>query len=168
MKEHIHIILTGGTIEKSYNPVTEQTAFLCKSILPDYLNDVIKAYPHLSFDFVSQIDSLDMTDNLRSNILHSIKQTLAKKIIVTHGTSTMADTAVYLAKHLGKTDKTIVLTGAMIPLKEFAMSDAGFNLGYAMASVQTADAGIYIAMNASLFDAGKVVKNVAIGKFEGV
>ena len=168
MTSDIHFILTGGTIEKSYDPITEKPEFLCNSILPDYLSDVIKAYPHLSFETICQIDSLDMTDNMRSNILHTIKQTAAKHIIITHGTSTMEETAQYLAQNLGDTDKTIILTGAMIPLKEFTMSDGGFNLGYAMAQAQTAPAGIYIAMNSRLFDAGKVIKNTKIGQFEAL
>ncbi len=167
MKEHMHFILTGGTIEKSYDPITEKPEFRCTSIIPNYLSDIIKACTDLTFNSICQIDSLDMTDNMRSNILHAVKQTAAKNILITHGTSTMEDTAQYLAQNLPDNDKTIVLTGAMIPLKEFAMSDGGFNLGYAMAQVQTADVGIYIAMNARLFDAGKVVKNVKIGQFEG-
>ncbi|MGH1456601.1 MAG: asparaginase domain-containing protein [Alphaproteobacteria bacterium] len=162
----IHFILTGGTIEKSYDPTTEKPEFRHLSILPDYFDSIIKTYPDLTFETLAQIDSLDMTDDLRSKIVKAVQKSAAKHIIIVHGTSTMPQTAEYLAKHLGEHGKTIILTGAMIPLKEFAMSDAGFNLGYAMAKAEDTPSGVYIAMNAHLFPAGSVTKNTEIGRFE--
>jgi L-asparaginase len=162
----VHIILTGGTIEKAYDPLTEKPEFNHHSILPDYLNTVIKAYPDITFETLSQIDSVDMTDTLRDDIVKSVQCSSSGHIVIVHGTSTMSKTAIYLEKHLGNHDKTIILTGAMIPLKEFAMSDGGFNLGYALAKVLDAPKGVYVAMNACLFPADHVVKNTKIGRFE--
>jgi len=163
---NIHIILTGGTIEKTYDPLTEKPEFRLQSILPDYLKDVIKVYPYLTYETVSQIDSVNMNDDLRSDIVKAIEQTSIKRIIIVHGTSTMPDTARFLQKNPCISGKTVIMTGAMIPLKEFAMSDGGFNLGYAIAQVQNAEAGVYIAMNANLFKANDVIKNTNIGRFE--
>ena len=163
---NIHVILTGGTIEKSYDPLTEKPEFRSQSIIPNYLKDVIKAYPFLTYETVSQIDSVHMDDAVRAKIVKVIQRTSISRIIIVHGTSTMADTARYLEQHLEDSDKTIILTGAMIPLKEFAMSDGGFNLGYAIGQVQCAAAGIYLAMNARLFGSEEVTKNTDIGRFE--
>ena len=163
---NIHVILTGGTIEKSYDPLTEKPEFRSQSILPDYLKDVIKAYPYLTYETVSQIDSFHMDDKVRSKIAKVIDQTSIKRIIIVHGTSTMEDTARYLEANSDVGDKTIILTGAMIPIKEFAMSDGGFNLGYAIAQAQNAQPGIHLAMNARLFTADEVTKNTNTGRFE--
>lgn len=164
----IHFILTGGTIEKAYSPLTEKPEFRHESILPDYFKTIIQMHPEVTFQTLAQIDSLDMTDDLRSKIVTAVQQSASRCIIIVHGTSTMQHTAEYLAKNLDEQNKTIILIGAMIPLKEFAMSDAGFNLGYAMAKVEDASSGIYIAMNARLFEAGSVYKNTNIGRFECV
>lgn len=166
MGDAIHIILTGGTIEKAYDPLTEKPEFKKQSIIPDYCKRIIQAYPDLTFETISQIDSVHMTEEVRSNIFNAIQNAPCQKILVIHGTLTMPDTARYLVDHLKNTDKTVILTGAMIPLKEFAMSDGGFNLGYAIASVQSASAGVYLAMNATLFGAKDVLKNTEIGRFE--
>ena len=162
----IHVILTGGTIEKTYDPITEKPEFHTNSILPDYFKNIIKAYPDMSYEVVSQIDSLDMRDDTRDDILKAIEKTPAQHVLIVHGTGTMRISAQYIENHLGETDKTIILTGAMIPLKELAMSDAGFNLGFAIAKLQHAEPGVYVAMNAKLFDAHGVKKNRDIGRFE--
>ncbi len=163
---NIHVILTGGTIEKSYDPLTEKPEFRSQSILPDYLKDVIKAYPYLTYERVSQIDSVHMDDTVRGKIAKVIEQTSITRIIIVHGTSTMEDTARYLEANINVGDKTVILTGAMIPIKEFAMSDGGFNLGYAIAQAQNAPSGIHLAMNARLFTADEVTKNTDTGRFE--
>ena len=162
----IHFILTGGTIEKAYDPLTEKPELTDKSIIPKYLQNMIKPYVGLSFDIVSHLDSREITDDIRADIVQAVNRSPSQHVVIVHGTSTMELTAQYLAEHLADTDKTIVLTGAMIPLKEFAMSDGGFNLGFATASVQTAPAGIYLAMNAELFCPKKVTKNTENGRFE--
>lgn len=162
----IHIILTGGTIEKSYDPLTERPEFKSTSIIPDYLAQIVKAYPAISFETLCQIDSLQMTEEIRARILARIQACRARRILIIHGTSTMQDTARYLEENLGAHDKTIILTGAMIPMKEFAMSDGGFNLGYAIAALEYKQSGIYLCMNARCFSASSVVKNTDLGRFE--
>lgn len=161
----IHFILTGGTIEKAYDPLTEKPEFKHRSILPDYLQDIVKVYSTLNFETVAQIDSSGMCDAIRGNIVKAVDATEYTHIVIVHGTSTMEVTAQYLEENIKSRGKTIVLTGAMIPLKEFAMSDGGFNLGYAIAQVQTAPAGVYVAMNAQLFSAGDVTKDTQQGRF---
>ena len=125
MSADIHFILTGGTIEKSYDPTTEKPEFLSESLIPDYLSKSVKAIPSFGFTNLCQIDSSVMTDDIRAQILDAVKDAPSSRVIIIHGTSTMTDTAEYLAEHLGDHKKTIILTGAMIPLKEFAMSDGG-------------------------------------------
>ncbi len=106
-----------------------------------------------------------MTDDIRGQIVQSIEKTESKRIIITHGTSTLTNTAEFLSERLGASDKTAVLTGAMIPLKEFAMSDGGFNLGHAVCAAQTLESGVYICMNAQTFKAGEAVKDVQQARF---
>jgi len=166
--EPVHILLTGGTIEKSYDPQTEKPEFQGSSVVPDYLLRTIKVYPVLSFETICQIDSLDMDDFIRKKILLAIQGTSAMRVLVVHGTSTMTDTAAYLSHRLQGLQKTVVLTGAMIPMKEFAMSDGGFNLGFALAEVLSKPSGVYVSMNARSFPAGQVTKNVTAGRFEGL
>jgi L-asparaginase len=109
------------------------------------------------------IDSLDMTEQDRALIADHCIKAEEKKIIITHGTDTMADTARFLADRI--TDKTIVITGAMIPYK-FGSSDGLFNLGSAMAFVQSLPHGIYVAMNGRFFPWNNVRKNRKTGEFE--
>jgi len=109
------------------------------------------------------IDSLEMTDTDRELIAHQCREADEDKIIITHGTDTMAATAEFLSRVLS--GKTIVLTGAMIPYK-FGSSDGLFNLGGALAFVQTLPNGVYVAMNGRYFKAGNVRKNRQTGEFE--
>jgi L-asparaginase len=110
-------------------------------------------------------DSLEFTDAERKLIGDACLNTAAQRILITHGTDTMTQTAEYLAKHM--TDKTIVLTGAMVPYK-FGSSDGMFNLGSALAFVQMLPPGVYISMNGKCFKAGEVRKNLDRGEFEAI
>ncbi len=109
------------------------------------------------------VDSLEMTEMDREGIAEQCNQCEEKKIIITHGTDTMAETGHILAKKVK--NKTIILTGAMIPIK-FGSSDGLFNLGGALAFVQTLPAGVYIAMNGRYFNWDNVRKNKLTGRFE--
>jgi L-asparaginase len=111
------------------------------------------------------IDSLDMTDSDREIIAKHCIETAEDKIVITHGTDTMVETAKFLAQKIP--NKTIVITGAMIPYK-FGSSDGLFNLGSALAFVQTLPAGIYISMNGRYFLWNNVRKNKSIGEFEEI
>lgn len=109
------------------------------------------------------VDSLDMTDADREVILHHCKSVTEEQILITHGTDTMAETAAFLAKE--QLNKTIVITGAMIPYK-FGSSDGFFNLGAALAFAQTLPAGVYVAMNGRYYNWNNVRKNKKTGYFE--
>jgi L-asparaginase len=109
------------------------------------------------------IDSLEMTNNHRQLIADHCLDAVEEKIIITHGTDTMSDTASFLAPLIQH--KTIVLTGAMIPYK-FGSSDGLFNLGSALAFVQSLPKGVYVAMNGKFFKWDNVRKNRQTGQFE--
>lgn len=111
------------------------------------------------------IDSLEMTNEDRELIAHQCNQCEEDKIIITHGTDTMSITARVLAEKVK--NKTIVLTGAMIPIK-FGSSDGLFNLGGALAFVQTLSPGVYVAMNGRWFNWDNVRKNKQTGVFEEI
>ena len=110
--------------------------------------------------------SLDETD--RKNILKTAQNSPCKKIIITHGTYTMPDTARYLKANLKVRDKTIILTGSMIPLKGFSPSDGPFSLGYSVAKVQDLGHGIYVCMNGKVFSPNEIVKLLSEGRFGSV
>ncbi len=168
MQKKIHIIITGGTIDSYYYPPQETSVPNEKTIIPEYVSQKIKPHNNVSYEEFSMLDSGEITDKLRAQLVQSISNTDAQSIIITHGTNTMQATAEYLAHNIPNIEKTIILTGSMIPLKEFAMSDGGFNLGYAMAQAQIVQGGVYIAMNAQLFKAGNVTKDTSVGRFEFV
>lgn len=109
------------------------------------------------------VDSLEMTDEDRELIAHQCNHSEEDRIIITHGTDTMSETAQYLAERVK--NKTIVLTGAMIPIK-FGSSDGLFNLGSALAFAQTLPVGVYVAMNGRYFNWDNVRKNKQTGMFE--
>lgn len=111
------------------------------------------------------VDSLEMTDEDRELIAHQCNHSEEDRIIITHGTDTMSETAQYLAQKVK--NKTIVLTGAMIPIK-FGSSDGLFNLGSALAFAQTLPVGVYVAMNGRYFNWDNVRKNKQTGMFEEV
>lgn len=164
--EKLHIIITGGTIDKHYDPPTQLNQMNDDSVLPSYFSDIIKPHLDISYDMLCMCDSNEITDEMRADILSRIQNTSAQHIIITHGTDTMPETARQLDGQTG--DKTVILTGAMIPLKEFAMSDGGFNLGFAIAEALSKPAGVYLSMNAKSFAPDKVAKNFDIARFEDV
>jgi len=157
----IRIFITGGTFDKEYNEITGKLYF--KDTHMREILDLGRSKLDVSIRTLMMIDSLDMTDSDRNLILENCVSTKGDQIIVTHGTDTMTDTAKLLAT--GNLEKTIVLTGAMIPFK-FGTSDGLFNLGSALGFVQSLPHGVYIAMNGQCFDYDKVKKNKGTGVFE--
>jgi L-asparaginase len=157
----IRIFVTGGTFDKEYNEITGQLYFK-ETHVPEMVTRS-RVSPEVAVTTLMMIDSLDMKPGDRELILKNCKATPEDKIILTHGTDTMAVTAAALA---GKVPgKTIVLTGAMIPYK-FGSSDGFFNLGCALAFVQTLPAGVYVSMNGRYFNWDNVRKNRQTGTFE--
>jgi L-asparaginase len=157
----IRLFVTGGTFDKEYNELTGQLFFK-----DSHINEILKlgrSRLDLSVRTLMLIDSLEMTDTDRNIILESCQSCDENKIVITHGTDTMTETAKYLAGKIP--DKTLVITGAMIPYK-FGSSDGLFNLGSALAFVQSLPAGIYIAMNGRYYDWNNCKKNKQTGFFE--
>ncbi len=159
----IRIIITGGTFDKEYNELNGQL-FFKDTHLPEMLR-LGRSVLEVDVNTLMMIDSLDMTDEHRKSIAAACIGAEENMILITHGTDTMTETAEYLATVVA--DKTIVLTGAMVPYK-FGSSDGLFNLGSAMAFVQTLSAGVYVAMNGRYHKAGTVKKNKATGLFEAL
>lgn len=157
----IRIFITGGTFDKEYNELTGQL-FFKDSHLPEMLELGRNLVP-VDIRTLMMIDSLEMTDDDRDLIAEHCIKSPEDKIIITHGTDTMSETAKILADKVK--DKTIVLTGAMIPYK-FGSSDGLFNLGSALAFVQTLPHGVYVVMNGRFFNANNVRKNKQTGEFE--
>ena len=160
----IRIFVTGGTFDKEYNELTGALAFK-DTHLPEMLR-LGRCRVDVSIRTLMMIDSLDMTDADRRLIVEQCRQTGEPRIVITHGTDTMVETAHSLATAAPALDgKTIVLTGAMIPYA-FGSSDGLFNLGSALSFVQVLPAGVYLAMNGRSFRWDQVRKNRQTGVFE--
>ena len=158
----IHLLVTGGTFGKEYNELTGEL-FFKHTHLPDMLR-LGRCLLEAQIDTLMMIDSLQMTDSDRRLILDRCLQSPHSRIVITHGTDTMEQTAAVLGAAVS--DKTIVLTGAMVPYT-FGSSDGMFNLGTALAFVQTLSPGVYVAMNGRCFHWDTVRKNRDRGIFEG-
>jgi len=158
----VYILATGGTIDKVHNEIEETLEFPRKSQVPLMLSDCkISNFKHR---VIMLKDSLDMDDADRRLIYNEILAVFEKSIVLTHGTSTMAETAEYLKDKI--VNKTVVLTGAMRPFA-FSRSDAPFNFGAAVVASQVLPPGVYVTMNGQVFEAGQVDKNIETGVFEG-
>lgn len=161
MENKIKVFITGGTFDKEYNELNGSLYFKETHLFE--MLDLGRSRLNLSIDTLMMKDSLDFEEADRATIADACSKCQEDKIVITHGTDTMTITASYLAKHCP--NKTIVLTGAMVPYK-FGSSDGLFNLGSALAFVQVLPKGVYIAMNGKIFEANKVQKNTDKGEFE--
>lgn len=159
----IQIFVTGGTFDKNYNYITGKLFFQ-----DSHLTQMLKrgrCTLDIDVKTLMMVDSTEMTEEDRAIILHNCKRNSARNIVITHGTDTMTETAKYLAAAEIE-DKTIILTGAMIPYAFGTSSDGFFNLGSAMAFAQTLPSGVYVAMNGRCFFWDEVKKNTKTGFFE--
>jgi L-asparaginase len=157
----IRIFVTGGTFDKTYDEIRGQLAFK-----ETHLSEMLKlgrSRVEVSIQPLMMIDSLEMTDTDRELIVRSCAQCPEARILITHGTDTMVETAAAVAR--GVSGKTVVLTGAMIPYA-FGSSDGLFNLGSALSFAQVLPSGVYIAMNGRHFSWNRVRKNRESGVFE--
>lgn len=159
----VRILITGGTFDKEYDEIKGKL-FFDKTHIKELL-DLGRCKLEVNISTLMLIDSLIMTNQDRLRIKNSCKEVYEKQIVITHGTDTMTKTAKILAKE--KLDKTIVLTGAMIPY-DFGSSDGLFNVGSALAFSQALPSGVYIAMNGKYFQWDSVEKNRGTGIFEKV
>lgn len=158
----IKIFTTGGTIDKIY--FDQKSEY---EVGPPYISGLlseIKVNFDYSLETLFRKDSLDITIEDRILLRKKICAEKIDRIIITHGTDTMTETGMFLA---GFNDKVIVLTGAMEPAK-FKTSDAVFNIGTAIAAVQTLSPGVYIAMNGRVYSPFDIIKNIETGKFEEI
>lgn len=161
---HIRILVTGGTFDKEYDELTG-TLFFRDTHVQEMLRRG-RARLELTIETVMMIDSLDMDERGRAAIVARCREAAENAIVVTHGTDTMCETAAALARAQLQ-DKTIVLTGAMVPYA-FGSSDGLFNLGSALSFVQVLPAGVYVAMNGRHFSWNAVRKNRETGVFEAL
>lgn len=160
---NIRVFVTGGTFDKEYNELNGQLYFK-----DSHLSEMLKL-GRCKLDFnirtLMMVDSLEMDETDRKIIVENCKKTPEERILITHGTDTMVETARFIANDIQ--NKTIVLTGAMIPYK-FGSSDGLFNLGSSLAFVQTLPHGVYISMNGRIFNWDNVAKNRKLGEFEEI
>jgi L-asparaginase len=163
MPDTIRILVTGGTFDKEYNEITGEL-FFKRTHLPDMLRLGRCRLP-VAVETLFMIDSLDMTGSGRGLILKRCLEAGENRIVVTHGTDSMELTAALLGPNVA--GKTVILTGAMVPYT-FGSSDGLFNLGTALAFVQTLPPGVYVAMNGRCFRWDAVRKNRQLGIFESL
>jgi len=166
-KAAVHLIITGGTIDSFYDGASDTVIPRKQSILPQYFRG-LRLSTKVRFSTVCMKDSRRLTTRDVSDVLRLIERSPEKKIIVTHGTYTLPDTARYLHRHLHRRDCTVVLTGSMTPLDSFALSDAGFNLGYAFSQVLVLPSGVHVCMNGRAFDPDDVIKILYEGRFSSI
>ena len=157
----IKLLITGGTIDKQYDELTGELIFTQSGV--ENMLAQGRAKLDISPETIMLKDSLDMDDNDRQQILKACLACDESQIVITHGTDTMVETSQVLAAEIK--DKTIVLLGAMVPY-QFKNSDALFNLGCAIAAVQTLENGVYITMNGKVFNFDEVSKNKEVGEFQ--
>lgn len=159
----IRILVTGGTFDKEYDELTGRLFFK-----ETHLHEMLRlgrCRVSVTVETVMMVDSLEMTDADRTRVASICRQAPEDRIVLTHGTDTMVETAAVLARE--RTAKTIVLTGAMVPWA-FGSSDGLFNLGSALSFVQTLPTGVYVAMNGRCFSWDEVRKDRAHGIFEKI
>lgn len=154
----VHVIATGGTIDKEYTLAGELG--IGDPMVPSLL-EIGRCWLDLTVERVCGKDSLDMTDEDRALVRRHVLAAPADRVLIIHGTDTMVETAAVL---VGDVDKVIVLTGAMVPAR-MRDTDAAFNLGLAVAALQTMPPGIWIAMSGRIFPADAVRKDTTVGRF---
>ena len=158
----IKIFTTGGSIDKVYSTVSSQFEVGA----PQAAAILGEANVGIEYEIEALLakDSLELTDADREMITRRVREETCRYVLITHGTDTMVNTARALT---GIPGKVIVLTGAMQPAA-FKHSDAAFNLGFALAALQTLTEGVYIAMNGRVFDPIRVRKNLQLDRFEEI
>lgn len=159
----IRILVTGGTFDKRYDELRGQLSFEDTHVLE--MLRLGRCRLDVEIETLMMIDSLEMTDADRARIVERCRACDESRVVVTHGTDTMPETGLALTE--AAIDKTIVLTGAMVPYA-FGSSDGMFNLGSALSFVQTLPPGVFVAMNGRCFAGDGVRKNRETGVFEGV
>jgi L-asparaginase len=161
----ILILATGGTFDKEYDELTGRLDFADTHL--SHMLELGRCRLEVSVRTAMLVDSLEMTAADRELLVAQCRRAKESRIVITHGTDTMVETAAALAHGLEGAGKTVVLTGAMIPFV-FGSSDGLFNLGSALSFVQTLPAGVYVAMNGRCLPWDNCRKNRALGVFEPI
>lgn len=170
-KNHIHLLKMGGTIEfkdPGYELMNQQMMKLDTSI-ENYLKNMVKPHFSYSFESVCDKDSRDINSEDLEKLLRVIIATPHENILITHGTFTMKATAKFLEDNLANeniSNKKVILTGSMIPIIGFSVSDAAFNLGYSISAFSGIESGVYICMNGGIFKQDEIEKNAELLRFE--
>ena len=159
--EPVRILVTGGTFDKEYDELHGLLSF--KDTHVTEMLRLGRSRVDVVIETLMMMDSLDMTDRDRSAIVERCRTATESRLLITHGTDTMVETARVLAS--AGLPKTIVLTGAMVPYA-FGSSDGLFNLGSALSFAQVLPPGVYVAMNGRVFPWDRVKKNKSLGVFE--
>jgi L-asparaginase len=157
----IQLFITGGTFDKEYDEINGRLYFKDSHVAE--MLKLGRCLVDVQLRTLMMVDSLEMTPHDRENILQQCRSSGLAKIVITHGTDTMSETAELLGK-AAIDGKTIILTGAMIPYK-FGSSDGLFNLGSALAFVQTLPSGVFVVMNGRALPWNNVIKNRRTGEF---
>ena len=157
--------MMGGTIDSFYDGRIDTVRPFDTSVIPDYIRS-LRLYTPCRFVQVTMKDSRDLIDADREELLHVIEQSPERKVIVTHGTYTMPDTARYVHLNLKRRNIRVVFTGSLIPLSGMTQSDAPFNLGFAFAAAHVMPPDVYLCMNGRIFSANEAVKVNGDGVFK--
>lgn len=163
----IHFITMGGTIDSGWSGVQDAIVINEQSDVPMFFY----RFPLLGKIMFSQVcakDSRAVTADDRKKLVKTVEESPAIRIIITHGTFTMPDTAKFLKGKLKRHDQVIVLTGATRPLRGFEMSDAPLNLGYAISHVQHLKSGIYVTMKGKAFTIDELERELKEGNFHEI
>ncbi len=167
VNDTLHFIMTGGTIDSYYDGTKDTAVTSEHSSIPQFVR-ILKLYEKCEYSEVCMKDSRELNDRDRQDILKAVMESGSRRIIITHGTYTLPDTARFLQANLKDHGKTIIFVCSMIPLVGFTPTDAGFNLGYAVAKSQELSEGIYVCMNGRIFVPDEVVKILSEGRFGSI
>ena len=163
----IHFVITGGTIDSYYDGSKDTAVTNKESIIPSFINS-LKLYKECEFTTVCMKDSRELQREDLENVLRTVEESSNDKIIITHGTYTMPDTARFLKANRKRTDQVIILTGSAIPINGFSPSDGPFSLGYAIAKLEDLENGVYVAINGKVFLPEEVMKIMSEARFASI
>lgn len=163
-KQKIHVVVTGGRIDSVWDGGVDEIVVSEHSVIPSFFNSIALRLDFI-FTEICMKDSRALTPEDRETMRKTIDESETSKILITHGTHTLPDTVQYLHEKLGRKDKTIVFTGSSTPLKDFALSDAGFNLGYAISKVQELPPGMYFCISGKTITFEEMQKQLQEGSF---
>ncbi len=168
-QDRLMVATTGGTIDSEWDPAVDTAVPTRRSLVPEYLNAMGVPYSIEHAD-ITMVDSRRFGSAERSMLLSAIEETTARKILVSHGTFTMADSAAFI-EYRGRKhafDKTVVFTGSYWPMKGFSNSDGAFALGFAIAKIAKLPVGVFVCMSGQTFKPAEVTKILADPRFESI